>query len=118
MSKVIPFPRRNNLNGKDPQEKPSFNAFHMEVVKDDLERAELLLVQLLQCDIDIARSATAFYADNIMRDPEHVRVTMGLHELINGGMRTDAILTLQQAFGVSAAEATAIYSRFSMINER
>lgn len=88
-----------------PPPTPSISAFHREVMSQDLVSAACLLQVILGIDAMSAADCTVYYADKITMDPEHVRETMNLHEVIGGGSQADVLITLKRCFNLHGAEA-------------
>lgn len=80
-------------------------------MSQDLRRAARLLQSVLEIDADSAARCTAYYADKVTMDPEHVREAMGLHELIAGGDQGNTLITLLQCFDLQGVEALEVYKR-------
>lgn len=112
-AKLLKFPLPKRDTSASAPVAASMSAFHREVMSRDLVSAQRVLQSALGVDGKLAERCTAYYADKVTLDAEHVRQAMSLHEIVAGGRQAEAVLTLRQCFDLHDAEALEIFRRLS-----
>ncbi len=109
--KVIEFKRKKTaesdsaLRDLPATEPATFKHFHLLIMSNQLDLADMVLAHLLGVEKAIAHSAARYYARAFASNPQHVEKTMSIREVIDEGVTNNGILLMYESFGLDGAQA-------------
>lgn len=102
MSKVLSF--------KKSEEEVNFKIFGMMVASGNIEKAARVLRDILKCNLENAQQITAHYKSKFDESPNIIMQTMQIKTFIEQNDQNNALMSIQQIFGVPIPEAIRIFS--------
>jgi len=106
--KLLKFPGKKVAPLK-AVESMTFKSFHLLIMQTKLAEAASALVSLLDIPLPEAEAAAAYYAKKNRDDSQHPFKTMQLYAIIGQGPPNQALLLLQECFGLEGPIAIHVY---------
>jgi hypothetical protein len=106
--KLLQFPAKKPVPLK-VVETTTFKNFHLLVVQSKLAEASAALAVLLGVPLKRAEAAAHYYAKKAKEDTQHPFKTMQLSGVIAQGAPNEALLLLQECFGLEGPIAIQVY---------
>lgn len=100
MSKVLSF--------KKPEKEINFKVFGRNVAEGKLDEASKILRDLIQCDLEAAEKITLHFKGKFEESPNIIMQTMNIKYQIEQGQQNDALMAVQNIFGVTGVESIKI----------
>ena len=100
MSNVVSF--------KKPVKEINFKVFGIAVVEGKLEEAAKIMRDMIECDLSMAEKITDHFNQKFKETPNIIMQTMQIRSSIEMGQQNDALMSIQNIFGVTGVEAIKI----------
>lgn len=93
------------LNFKKPAKEINFKVFGRSIAENNLEEAAKVLRDMFGCDLEKAVQMTDFFHRGFLSSPSIIMKTMQIRTLVERGSHNDAIVVINEVFGVEGPDA-------------